>query len=229
MFGNPLIVRGFDFSSDKSKPDVDQLLHSNSSGGFYANDYMIYNNICPVIGNHKVEANDINAIGKDYALKFGYCENDFVQNQLKPGEQYIAKMAKYCDCGTLLGSLNKKKTDNIQRIEKAELEKLKKKGWSYSKIERFIADKNKSAQKQAFSLEIQKANAIENIKEWTDFINRLFTETTIDTFGLLLHWYSGSVDYERIKINRRERVPKIDLTGMKLLEMEEDSLYLICK
>ena len=59
MFGNPLIVRGFDFYSDSLKPNLDNLLKSNSSGGFYANDYLIYNNICPIIGNHNVEDKDM--------------------------------------------------------------------------------------------------------------------------------------------------------------------------
>ena len=178
-------------------------------------------------GNVTVES--INAIGKDFELKFENCENDFIQSQLKTSEHYIAKVSKYCDCGTLLGSLNEEKANNIQRTEKAELEKLKKKGWSDSKIERFIADKNKNIQKHAFSFEQQREHAIENIKEWTDFINRLFAKTSIETFGLLLHWYSGSVENERIKINGKEIVSKIDFTGMKLLEMEEGKLYLIRK
>ena len=174
----------------------------------------------------KVTIESINAIGKDFALKFEYSENDFVQSQLKASEHYIAKVSKYCDCGTLLGSLNKEKANNLQRIEKAEFEKLKKKGWSESKIERFIADKNKSIQKQAFSLEQQREYAIEGIKKWTDFINRLFSETSIETFGLLLHWYGQN---ERIKISSREIVSITDFTGMKLLEMDEDKLYLIRK
>lgn len=91
MFGNPLIVRGFDFSSGKSKPDMDQLLHSNSFGGFYANDYMIYNNICPVIGNHKVEANDmlfpmvLCAAGrKKHLFQWGFIEKEIDISSLKP-------------------------------------------------------------------------------------------------------------------------------------------------
>lgn len=175
----------------------------------------------------RIAIEEINSIGKDYGLKFGDCENEFVQNQLKPGEHYIAKMSDYCDCGTLLGSFNNKKTSNNRQIEKAELEKLKQKGWSDAKIQRFAADKNKNIQKQVFSLEMQKANAIENIKEWSGFIDRLFAETSISTFGLLLHWYSGSISNEKIKINNRENIPKTDLTGTILLEIEEDSLYII--
>lgn len=177
----------------------------------------------------KVSVESINAIGKDFELKFENCVNDFVQSQLKSREHYIIKWSKYCDCGTLLGSLNEEKTNNIQRVKKSELEKLKKKGWSNFKIERYIADKNKNIQKQAFSLEQQKERAVENIKEWTDFINRLFAETSVESFGLLLHWYSGLVETERIKISGRETILSTNLTGMNLLEMEEDKLYLIRK
>lgn len=90
MFGNPLIVRGFNFSSDKAKPDMDQLLHSNSSGGFYANDYMIYNNICPVIGNCKVESKDIlfpmvlcAAGRKKHFFQWGFIEKEIDISSLK--------------------------------------------------------------------------------------------------------------------------------------------------
>ena len=98
MFGNPLIVRGFEFSSDNSKPDMDQLLHSNSSGGFYANDYMIYNNICPVIGNHKIETNDmlfpmvLCAEGrKKHFFQWGFIEKEIDISSLKS----LIKKIKY--------------------------------------------------------------------------------------------------------------------------------------
>ncbi|MDR2920153.1 MAG: immunity 26/phosphotriesterase HocA family protein [Tannerella sp.] len=89
MFGNPLIVRGFEFCSDSSNPDLDKLLQSNSSGGFYANDYMIYNNICPIIGNRKVEEKEmlfpmvLCADMSKYYFQWGFIEKEINVVSLK--------------------------------------------------------------------------------------------------------------------------------------------------
>ena len=59
FLGNALIVRGFNLISDSHAPDLETILRSGSSGGFYSIDYMIYNNICPIIGNCRVEEKDM--------------------------------------------------------------------------------------------------------------------------------------------------------------------------
>jgi len=89
MFGNPLIVRGFEFCSDNPQPNLDKLLQSNSSGGFYSNDYMIYNNICPVIGNCNVEEKDmlfpmvICADSENHFFQWGFIEKQIDITSLK--------------------------------------------------------------------------------------------------------------------------------------------------
>ena len=59
LFGNPLIVRGFNFVSATPEADGAALSQSGSSGGFYSIDYMIYENICPVVGHSKIEEKDM--------------------------------------------------------------------------------------------------------------------------------------------------------------------------
>ena len=59
LFGNPLIVRGFNFFSDNPKPNLDTLLQNDTSGGFYSIDYLIYDNSCPVIGNREIKEKDM--------------------------------------------------------------------------------------------------------------------------------------------------------------------------
>ena len=44
--------------------------------------------------------------------------------------------------------------------------------------------------------------------------------------GILLHWYSGSLDDEKIEIKSIERIPLTDELEKNLLSMSEDVLYL---
>ena len=58
LFGNALIVRGFEFCSDHAELNLDSLMQSQPTGGFYSVDYMIYNNICPIVGRWDIEKKD---------------------------------------------------------------------------------------------------------------------------------------------------------------------------
>ena len=59
-----------------------------------------------------------------------------------------------------------------------------------------------------------------------EFLNDLIRLGPSSRFGLLLHWYRGSVEGERIKIKHRERV-KLPRTRIQngSVRIEEDVLY----
>ena len=175
----------------------------------------------------KVTVQEINSVGQEFGLKFEPCLNEFVQNQLKSEESYIWKYCKPCDCGTLLGSLSEKNTKRAEGVNELEIEKLKRKGWSEAKIQRFLNDKNKKVEQNVIDLERQKMYAENGIQMWIDFYKKLFETTAIKTFGLLLHWYKGNVVSERINLNGRILIDKSELTAKNLLEIEEDKLYII--
>ena len=92
MFGNPLIVRGFEFCSDSSKPDLDRLLQSQSTGCFYSIDYMIYNNICPIIGSYNIKEKDllfpmtlwVDSEESEIIFQWGFIEKQLDYTILKP-------------------------------------------------------------------------------------------------------------------------------------------------
>ena len=168
----------------------------------------------------KVTVKELNSVGQEFGLKFETCPNEFVQEQLKSGECYIWKYCDYCDCGTILGSLNKK---NVKRREdkiKSEVEKRKRKGWSEAKIQRFLNDKNEGIGQYKSRVETEN-----EILEWIDFCKKLFETTPINTFGILIHWYNGdfSLENEKITLNGRIFIDKSELTTNNLLEIEEDT------
>lgn len=175
----------------------------------------------------KTSLEEINAVGKEFGLQFEDCKNEFIQKQLKHDETYLLKCCKQCDCGTPLGSQNPQKINPAENIGTSEIEKLRRKGWSETKIQRFLSDKNKNTEKYIRGSEQSKAAAENELQEWVAFYRKLFESTDIKTFGILLHWYSGSIESERITIKKRVLISRSELTIKHLLEVEEDTLYII--
>ena len=171
----------------------------------------------------RITIEELNSVGKEFGLKFEACPNEFVQKQLKSGESYIWKYCDYCDCGTILGAFSKKRVTH--KIE-LEVEQRKQKGWSETKIQRFLNERNTGIERSKSYAETEN-----EIREWVDFCKKIFETTPINTFGILLHWYNGdfSLYDERITLNRRVIIDKSELTVKKMLEIEEDTLYVISR
>jgi hypothetical protein len=64
-----------------------------------------------------------------------------------------------------------------------------------------------------------------DISNWIEFLDRLFAGTKIRHFGLVVHWYIGGIETERIKFKDRVKVAVAHLTPDTLLEMDEDVIY----
>lgn len=175
----------------------------------------------------KITIEEINSIGNEFGLQFEKYSNEFVENQLKSDETYIWKRCKYCDCGTPLGMFNRQDNNQTEESQNAEIAKLKQKGWSDAKIQRLMNDRNKKAEQEANKFEQSKLSASHEVQKWVNFIAKLFDSISIKTFGILLHWYSGGVDTERIKLKKRVMIDKTKLSTKNLLEMEEDALLII--
>ena len=166
----------------------------------------------------KITLEEVNAIGRASHLQFRVCQNEFVQKQLRGGEIYIEKRCNHCDCGTPLGILNRDFSNHVKRVTEADILKLKRKGWSETKIQRYLDSKNKKIEQVADGNET---------REWINFLGKLFAETPVKAFGILLHWYGAGTETERIGINKRVLIKKSELTANHLLAIEEDVLYIV--
>lgn len=168
---------------------------------------------------------DLNKVGHDNAIIFDKCDNDFVRAQLKTNEDYIVKRTKFCDCGTHLGLTARTSAPDTTRVEKREVDKLKRKGWSETKIQRWLTDREKTIEKDKVKYDRIVNGVHVDIENWIDYLNKIFTETKIQHFGLLLHWYKGGLESERIKLKDRIKVRLNELTPDTLLKMDEDVIY----
>ena len=152
-------------------------------------------------------------------------ENRHVLKQLRPGERYYMTTGKYCDCGTALGSLSSEwrgRTDEPSLKVPA----LRRKGWSEAKIARWLEDKRKAAghrQRKEQWLAGNPAGPEEEL--WLGFLNAAITQGATRSIGLLLHWYGGAVETERIDIGSRTQVRLAQANEDVLRRMEYDVLY----
>jgi hypothetical protein len=175
--------------------------------------------------DNQTALDDLNKIGQDNSITFDKCDNDFVRGQLRPTEEYLIKRTKTCDCGTQLGLVTRTNSPDTERIEKREVDKLEKKGWSETKIKRWLADREKTIEKDKIKYDRIVNGVHMDIENWIDYLNKIFTGTSIRHFGLFLHWYKGGLEDERIKIKNRIKIRLSDLTPDSLLKMDEDVIY----
>jgi len=180
------------------------------------------------ICSSKTKLTDINLIGKSYGLEFQDCDNEHITKQLSKTEKYLWKKSKMCDCGTSLGEASFK-DDKMERVEKSEVDKLKKKGWTDTKITRYLADKKKSGDKVAQQNEITLYRQSKELDSYANFLQEVLKKADTEVFGLLLHWYSKGPETENIKLADRKSIPSKALTVVDLKTIEEDKLLCVTK
>jgi hypothetical protein len=180
------------------------------------------------ICSSKTKLSDINLIGETYGLQFEDCDNEHITKQISKTEKYLLKKSKMCDCGTNLGE-SSSKNDNTERVQKSEIDKLKKKGWTETKITRYLADKKKSDEKAAQQNDTILNRQSNELDNYVNFIKDLLKKSDSEIFGLLLHWYSKGPDNENIKLAARKNISFKTLTALDLKTLEEDTLLCVTK
>jgi hypothetical protein len=164
------------------------------------------------------------AIFERYKVGFKPIDNPFVLAQVPPGDVCILTTRSLCDCGTPLGSLSGDtavKPDNRD----IQISKLRKRGWSQTKIERWLEQKDHEEEKQEREKDVHMANATPQLDRWVEFLSDVLRSGRTPRIGLLLHWYRGTVEGERLHLVRQERLPLTHLNTDHLLRLNEDVVY----
>lgn len=175
--------------------------------------------------DRKSSLDNLNDLGCDNIITFHVCDNLFIKSQLRANEVHVARNRKYCDCGTELGMLARRPSPEALSVGKSEIDRLKKKGWSERKIQRWIADREKNAEKAKIKYDNLANGKHPDVENWLQYFRKVFSDPQISHLGLLLHWYSGGLADERIAVKQRKRIKVNDLTAEILLKMEEDVIY----
>jgi hypothetical protein len=140
-----------------------------------------------------------------------------VLGQLRDGETYYLTTPGHCDCETVLGQATRAVTA-AGRVQK--LARLRKKGWSETKIDRWLADKEHADKRRHQRVTAGTLDA----DRWLALLREILSSGATETIGLLMHWYSGPIS-DADFIFARERVPLLEVTPDFLLNIEEDRLY----
>ena len=74
-------------------------------------------------------------------------ENASVAVAIGAEHGYYCTTTGACDCGTSMGAAARDHA-KAERVSRSQIEKLRKKGWSQSKIDRWMSDKRKAKRKK---------------------------------------------------------------------------------
>jgi hypothetical protein len=150
-------------------------------------------------------------------------EQHSLQSTLREGETYYLTTRGTCDCGTGIGILHdlQRPVPDYERKKK----KLRKKGWSDHKIERWIADKRRELEKAKDRNTQYLSNPPIDVVHWMGFISDVLNAKAASYLGLLKHWYDGLIETERINIVDRRWIPFNKLDHECLLNAEDDVIY----
>ena len=140
--------------------------------------------------------------------------NPSVASVLQPGEVQFLTTVGHCDCATvLIGRSTDRRAKQVENLEK--------KGWSPSKIERWLRDRE-TADVRAYAR--RDARSSDSLELWTSLIGDLFAMRRVRQVGLLLHNYSGDVNTEAFKITRA--IARFDHFVARLLKIKDGELMM---
>ncbi|MHA2399739.1 MAG: hypothetical protein ACXADU_12740 [Promethearchaeota archaeon] len=168
------------------------------------------------------QINNFKNILDEYQLAFTQVNNPSIISQLRPGELYLRATKSYCDCDTVLGSLNS--LQDYQNLSKSKkVKSLRKKKWSEEEISKWINDRLKAKQVNKKKKNNPKASL--KLGAWIMFLHTLLGNNIVSRVGILKHWYTKGLTDEYFKLKKTERISINDLTEEFLLNIEEDVLY----
>lgn len=149
-----------------------------------------------------------------------------IAGQLEEGDLYILTTSGICDCGTSLGTfaddpppMDEEKAD---RYHNEQIKKLKAKGWSDSRIRRWLDQAAENLRKER-SLENDLEN--EDILSWLKLIEELLESKLTSRISLLVHSYRTGIENERLPDLDHETISLKDLTGEALRKTCSDTIY----
>ena len=135
----------------------------------------------------------------------------------------ITDPKKHCDCGTFLYSGLAQNYDKT--TIKKEIAKKKNKGWSDTKIQRWLKEKEDALTRQVNSSNNTK---IEEIEGFIHFLHTILRFKEIKFIGILTHMYNGDIENEEIKLKSTKRINinKLDTEFfLSSKNIENDVLY----
>ncbi|MDR1077409.1 MAG: hypothetical protein LBL55_01835, partial [Propionibacteriaceae bacterium] len=96
-----------------------------------------------------VTGEELNAALREAGLtvRFDEVTNHHVMDHLAADELYLVRGDSHCDCGTWLGEANRRTGQRAKYdVTERDLARLKAKGWSEQKIQRWLTEKRRATE-----------------------------------------------------------------------------------
>lgn len=163
-------------------------------------------------------------IKREYRMSFDSISNEHVKKQIGPNS-YVRLTADECDCLSIVG-LNspKEQFEHKEGVSEEYLHKLKKKGWSQSKIDRWLSEKERAIERN--EAETEKDCEIQ-LARWMCFFENVLFDGKLKWIGLLSHCYSDSLDSEKVNILRVEHLVFCKDLEKLLPTLSDNVLYIV--
>jgi hypothetical protein len=145
-------------------------------------------------------------------------DNPSLRSVLREGERQYLTTRGHCDCGTVLAAHRSSPEAQAEELAR-ETARLKRKGWSDTKVARAIEDRRRAGARPG-------GNAVDSVDLWDTILEDLGSDLGLPYAGLFVRPYSGDVDTERFDATRREvsmTLPREEALG--LMEEEEVTIF----
>jgi hypothetical protein len=163
------------------------------------------------------KVSELDDVARRHGRQFQPQPNASVEAKLRPGERHFLTTLGHCDCGTSLGE-RARQASGESRSHDAEAKRLRARGWSETKISRWLAQKRETAARDA---RVQATENVAQSDDWLPFLREVAESQLTSYVGLLVHWYSGPLT-GRVTLHGREVVA---LSPDTLADIKEDVLY----
>ncbi len=164
----------------------------------------------------------VSSTAERYQLAWNSIENKKVISQLENGSSYFYTAQGMCDCGTEFGA-KCFGVDNTVPDFSSDIKAFQRKGWSETKISKWLAEKEKNIQKNKRINSSIKPG--QEIHRWIGFISEILNKKYTTNVSVLLHMYSGDLESERIMITSTIVTNLSKISEELFLKIEEDCLY----
>jgi hypothetical protein len=137
--------------------------------------------------------------------------NAYVQNQLPKGSRYFLLTGSSCDCQSALvrGDVARGKSLKLPRHAAA---------WTQTKRDRWL-------EQRGALIEGRESAARGDVIAWHEYLKRVLRSAGRSPVGLMIHFYSGSGDDERLTVTRRPSLVLNAMPPSALQNLEPDVLY----
>lgn len=149
--------------------------------------------------------------------------------QIGSAESTYCTTPGHCDCGTLLGSAvieavaDDRDGDDAPDSRGIEAARLRRKGWSESKIERALMQRDEAKARPIAPRRGEQPQT--GLDVWSTMIREVLALPGTAYVGLLVHGYRGGIHDEEIALQDRQVIRAGHLSEAALASMRADTIH----